>query len=590
MSRIFIDGFEGGSLDLWEDSSTGELDNSGLISGDYCFSNGILHKNLQEFELQELYLGFHIFRNYMFNYPILLEFYLNFSNDITKMLFRKITLMIIKDKFGIHLTPAKSIQGQFSLCDGIAIPDLKSHFQIGIKKILVNTIQLTVKVNNYTIIDSKHYGEWNNADVICFPENETFGDLAIECPNEAYIDDLVFDNSELPGVSRIQAIRPSADGNENQFLPFPTNESKANIISAIDDDETSYIYANEGVSENSFNMSNLDVNVLKIKSIQTSTKARFRNRTGELRTGIESNGKIYYSNRRALTPEFIPFNTLWQKNPESNLDWTVLDIDSLQIAIKAEMSLDYSSYSSSSSSFSSTSFSLSSWHDYGVGKPDKGLHYADDNGLSYLQEVPQLIDGNLTSIPTGILDNDIYGLDFKQNRSINAFKLYCAYDGSDNISKPTEGTYNITICKRIDGQNWETLSPVLHLDDISIVAIQTGLCEVTIPFGRPCFGRTFALLFNCTPSFKVYDNDTNAYKEVSVTEVQAMGYPESMSSSSKNSSSSSSTNLINYGLQVSQLTVDVEVTQNENLALEDYGLQVSQLTVDVEVTTSHSIF
>lgn len=153
----------------------------------------------------------------------------------------------------------------------------------------------------------------------------------------SYIDDVVFDDATWVGNTKIIALSPSASGASTGWTPS-AGENYA-CVDEVPITTADYVSVNTASALDLYNLPSVISSATSIQSIQVSIVHEVEGAPTPTKTQIA----IQHNSTQAFSSSLTPgaagspaYGTkLWDTNPVSGSSWTVSDINSLQIGIKA---------------------------------------------------------------------------------------------------------------------------------------------------------------------------------------------------------------------------------------------------------------
>lgn len=152
-----------------------------------------------------------------------------------------------------------------------------------------------------------------------------------------YFDDFVLDDATWIGNTKIIALSPSASGASTGWTPS-AGENYA-CVDEVPITTADYVSVNTASALDLYNLPSVISSATSIKSVQISIRHEVEGSPTPTKTQIA----IHHNSTSAFSSSLTPgaagspvYGTkLWDSNPVSGSSWTVADINSLQIGIKA---------------------------------------------------------------------------------------------------------------------------------------------------------------------------------------------------------------------------------------------------------------
>ena len=323
MARVLIEGFESGDLKSWvthgscditaakegmSGNSCMRLYNSGSwalcdfpAASSYYFAGKVQHEN-------SLYPNKIYFQN---------------SGD-------EQVHIVFKEDY-----PLEVKRGNTSLATGIkTIPPLQTHLIEIYVFISDSSGRVIVKVNGITDIDFT--GDTQNIS-----GNNLINQIRFYVGNyyKTYWDDIIIDDSNWIGETRIMGLSPTGAGATTQWTPS-TGSNWQNVDEKPADD-ADYNSVNEVDKIDTFtieDMSSINGIVNNIKCIQVQARA---SKDGtptpqNLNLVVRIGGSNYFSADKEVPTDFETLYNIWEKNPNSGVDWTESGINAMEIGYKSK--------------------------------------------------------------------------------------------------------------------------------------------------------------------------------------------------------------------------------------------------------------
>lgn len=326
MARLFIDGFESGSGDLWN-LFTGAINNSysGRV-GTYCayFSSSQVAQINLSTSKSSLYVAFKAaWSNWMsYNYGSVLQF----RNGTT--ILGSLTFMAsnqLKANRGFYDAtlasfPSVELTDTWAIFEVYYLPHLSNGSFIvkknGLTVVNVTGVQTAPSTTN---IDNVVFGINNSG--CCFP----------------YMDDIILDDANWIGYSAIQKLSPTGAGATTAWDPSTGNNW--DCVEEIPFSDNDYVSTNVSGEVDTYALANLSGTVNSVKSVQVQARC--------MREGSASQPNIKLVTRPAstdrvsdnkavsiMTPKSVC--NIWTLNPEDSAAWEASDVNSIEIGVRAE--------------------------------------------------------------------------------------------------------------------------------------------------------------------------------------------------------------------------------------------------------------
>lgn len=319
MARVFIDGFESGSLQLWE-AVVGASIISALsgMDGNYCVdcygtAQKYIKKNISA--LSEVYIAFRFI-------PKLTSRFLGFYNGTT---------LLAKLQISGNGGYVQAYRGTTLIATGSTVINYDSAYLFEVKYTPHGTTgDFKVKVNG--ILDIDFSGNTTpgatSVDGIMLSNND--GNIA-----PGYFDNVVIDDANFPGNTRIQAIKPTASGNSTQWTP--DTGSNWDRVDEVPPSDTDYNWCNQANLVDLFTFGDLQGQVDTVKCVQVQARA-FRNgdpMPTKLQLGVRSGGNNYFGSSLDVTTSAKGLAAIWEADPATSQAWTVNGVNSAEFGYKS---------------------------------------------------------------------------------------------------------------------------------------------------------------------------------------------------------------------------------------------------------------
>lgn len=157
-----------------------------------------------------------------------------------------------------------------------------------------------------------------------------------ESGNGNYFDDLVIDDADWIGNSRIQAIYPTGAGTTTQWDP-----STGDNYACVDErpaNDFDYVGTNVADEVDTYAASNLSGIITEIKCVQVIARATKEGSPTptQLQLAVRSGGTNYFSATKALPTSFgEDVFAIWETNPADSAAWEEADVNAVEIGVKS---------------------------------------------------------------------------------------------------------------------------------------------------------------------------------------------------------------------------------------------------------------
>lgn len=327
MARLFIDGFEGGDTTLWNGAwgayakASASSSPPAAFSGSYYVNMGgySLYKILSASE-SAIYLAF----------KIIIQSRSSTTRDVCGFADSAGTLAAVvrltgnPGYFCLRIGSSTVETGSTNLSVDIA-------YLLEIKYIPLNsggTFELKINGN----VEFTYSGDTTNG-----LENVQ-GIIVGRCGGDApefYCDDVVVDDADYPGNTRIQAIVPTGAGTTTQWDP-----STGNNYACVDErpaSDTDYVSTNTTDEIDTYAMGDLSGAVSVVKCLQIQARIAYEGSPTptHIQLGCRSNGADYFDGDISPTSGFATVAKILETDPDTETAWLAEAVDSSEFGVKA---------------------------------------------------------------------------------------------------------------------------------------------------------------------------------------------------------------------------------------------------------------
>ena len=318
MGRVFIDGFESGSLDLW-DAVSGATVSSGISGADgtYCLNCASAYANASKTlpAASEYYLAF-ILRINSVNDAAIMRFF-NGATLLGYIQFSSAKLQVFRGP-NTALATGTTVFNSYTahLIEIHYKPDASSGvFQVKVDGILEidfsgQTAPSTLQINS--IFFGTDGENWSH-----------------------YFDNIIVDDAAWIGNTRIQAIQVNGPGAFSQFTP--SAGANWQNVDEIPYSETDYNETGVSAKVDTFAYAALSGSPASVKCVQVQARAKLiGNPTPtNLQLVVNSGGTAYFSGSKALASVSKGVCSLWATDPATGQPWTVAGVNAAEIGYKS---------------------------------------------------------------------------------------------------------------------------------------------------------------------------------------------------------------------------------------------------------------
>ena len=344
MARIFIDGFESATWDLWDLNSythMNEYPGAGDVPSEFTsrfFVNSVgLSRAIAP--MSEAYFAVKAGTTYTLKDPMIsLDYnYELVSGNPRGAIF---TLWIDSSIGVVHVGGGVDLYNFPEVGQGS--PQWRAQSSTGL--VNVGTVHL---IEAYFKIDGsagRCVVRLDGIEVINFTGNTligaytTFNAVGLGPTNSAtFMDDFIIDDFEFPGDTRIQAIYPNAVGNSSQWTPSIAADNYT-LVDEIPPDVADYVSTNAINLTDTYSMSNLVGQISSVVCVQPQVEIVKEGSPTPLNIDlvIRSAGTDYPSADKAVTT-ITPNGlfALWQTNPAGGA-WNETSVNSIEVGVKSK--------------------------------------------------------------------------------------------------------------------------------------------------------------------------------------------------------------------------------------------------------------
>jgi hypothetical protein len=152
---------------------------------------------------------------------------------------------------------------------------------------------------------------------------------------DAYFDDLILDDAEVPDSSIVTGLAPTGAGNSTQWNAQPTpNWDAVNEIPASIAD---YLYINSVDQIDLFALADLPAEAEAVKALLVNVLCcKDGNPTpANLQVACRTGGSNYFGSNFAPSTNLKRAFKVWPLNPNTGVTWTVSEVNGLEIGVKS---------------------------------------------------------------------------------------------------------------------------------------------------------------------------------------------------------------------------------------------------------------
>lgn len=317
MARVFIDGFESGSLGMWDAVNNATLNNASELDGVYCLNCAGAYCNVRK------------------NLPAADEYFLAFligvrsNSDQNIMRFYNSTTAL-----GSLFLNAGKIEARrgTSTVLGISTTTLTSYttHRIEIRyKPHASDGLFQVKIDGILEID---YSGQTAASTLQI-DSIFFGSDSGNWSH--YFDNVIVDSANWIGNTKIQAVAVSGAGGYAQFTP--STGSNYQTVDEIPPNDTDYNETAIVDKVDSFAHAALSGTIGSIKCVQVQVRGKLvGNPTpSKIAPALRIDSTMYYGTAQSLGSSPKAVVALWETNPNTSAAWTESEVNNAEIGYKS---------------------------------------------------------------------------------------------------------------------------------------------------------------------------------------------------------------------------------------------------------------
>lgn len=319
MARIFIDGFESGDHDMWDDESNATIISStGLdMDGDYCLdlnsTTEYLRKDITA--TGEMYFAFLWRCSSLTGYRDLMTLYKDSTiicgiQTYTDNKFRAIAIVSTTGSIIAVIDTTYLIEVYFKMADSGG--------------------RLVLKVDGVTDIDftgDTKPGADTQFNKVSLGKraNDSYG----------YFDNFIMDNTAWIGDTKIQALVPTGVGAATGWTP-----SAGSNYACVDErppNDADYVSINAVDTTDTYATGNMSGSIGSIKCVQVQSRTKYDGSPTptNLKLVVRSGGTDYFSGDNLVPATAKSFPYLWENNPADSAAWEEADINTMEIGVRS---------------------------------------------------------------------------------------------------------------------------------------------------------------------------------------------------------------------------------------------------------------
>jgi hypothetical protein len=320
MARVFVEGFEAGSLDGFDSNYGASIVSAPTgMDGNYAVDLGLYDYLVKYLTASPEYYFSLMYRP---------------AGSTSEAVFSVCSgsNLLVKIIRGSSPHPIKVYIGSTLIATGTALLAEDTAYLIeAYIKISDSNGRIIVKVNGITDIDfygDTQAGTYTQIDVLRIGEIPGY-----TC--NAYYDNIIVDNSYWPGESKIRAIVPSGVGTYTQWTP--SSSPNWSSVDEIPPDDIDFVEANAIDYIDTYIFADMPFDAKVIKSVQLQARAQKEGTPTpqhlQLVTLIDGIG--HTSEVQEVQTAWHSNRKIWEINPSTGNPWTVNELNSAEFGIKA---------------------------------------------------------------------------------------------------------------------------------------------------------------------------------------------------------------------------------------------------------------
>ena len=154
-------------------------------------------------------------------------------------------------------------------------------------------------------------------------------------PPNAHIDNIVFDTANWIGDTRIAGIKPSGAGNSTQWTP--SAGSNWDCVDEAPESDADYVSITSMDQVDTYAADDLPAEAYAVKSVQVSARARKQSSVApqNIALAVRTGGADYFGSDSPLGFSYDGHTALWENNPGTASPWTPSEVNGAEIGIKS---------------------------------------------------------------------------------------------------------------------------------------------------------------------------------------------------------------------------------------------------------------
>lgn len=318
ITRVFIDGFESGGMDLW-DTCTMVIDSAITgRTGSYCAKGNATSMTKQITSAASIYIAF----KYYFPAYAAADV-VTFYNGATPL---GVMRRLVGGTVDLCWTDSTHVA-----VAGTALLSVATWMLVEIYYLPhLTTGTFTMKINGVqysTVTGAKTSPSTSNITAITFSHATA---------SNAYFDDIIFDTAEWIGPTSIQGLVPTGAGATTGWTASTGSDyACVDELPAVD---TDYIYTNTANVVDTFACGDLAGTINSIKAVQVQARVKYEGTCAVPKVQMVTRPVATDRVSASLTvPTFAAasvFN-IWNTNPDDSAAWESADVNGMEIGVKA---------------------------------------------------------------------------------------------------------------------------------------------------------------------------------------------------------------------------------------------------------------
>lgn len=324
MARIFIDGFEAGALDLWDNIGSGASaiaapsGMDGSYAGQVATSNAFLEKALSA--AAEYYAAF----------LSKITFTVGGSSSICQ--FKSGSTILVDIRRNSGTSKLEAYRGSTLIATGTTVLNLSQVYHLQVRVNIHDTTGI-VQVKMDGVLDLDFSGDTKpgtDTTTNAFQIGQTTTN-----PMTIQFDNVVIDDATWPGKTNIQAIRPNGAGNSAQWTP--SAGSNWDCVDEVPASDADSVVTNVNDQVDLYAAGNLVGTIDSVVCVQVQARAVKEGAATpqNLALGVRTGATDYFFSDKIIPTAAKSVFNLWAQNPNTAAAWTKTEVDGAEIGIKS---------------------------------------------------------------------------------------------------------------------------------------------------------------------------------------------------------------------------------------------------------------